>query len=121
MAARMSGARAHRVLRVFYRDYTNEVSIPSTQPESLLANRIVPLADRLLSTPDNFLGIVDRNDTVLQCYLGDDSQDVVLEVVFPEATGCLRSILPRAEALNLLDHLPEAFDEHLLEGAQAID
>jgi hypothetical protein len=121
MAARMSGARAHRVLRVFYRDYLNDVTIPSTQPESLLANRIVPLADRLLASPDNFLGIVDRNDTILQCYLGDDPADVVLEVVFPEATGCLRLILPRGRALDLLDHLPEVFDERLLEGAQYID
>jgi len=117
----MSGARAHRVLRVFYRDYANEVTIPSTRPESLLANRIVPLADRLLTSPDNFLGIVDRNDTILQCYLGDDAAEVILEIVFPEATGCLRLTLPRHRALDLLDHLPEAFDEHLLEGAQYID
>lgn len=121
MASRMSGARAHRVLRVFYRDYTNEVTIPSTKPESLLANRIVPLADRLLGSPDNFLGIVDQNDTILQCYLADDPADVVLEVVFPEATGCLRLTLPRQRALDLIDHLPDNFDEHLLVGAQYID
>jgi hypothetical protein len=121
MATRMSGARAHRLLRVFYRDYVNDVTISSTAPESLLANRIVPLADRLLASPDNFLGIVDRNDTILQCYLCDCPGEVTLEIVYPEASGCLRLTLPRAQALELFDGLPDVFDENLLQGAQYID
>jgi len=116
----MSGARAHRVVRVFYRDYANDVTIRSTQPESLLANRVVPLADRLLGSADNFLGIVDQNDTILQCYVADEPAEVTLELVFPEASGCLRLTLPRTRALDLLDHLPDSFDEQLLQGAQYI-
>lgn len=117
----MSGARAHRVLRVFYRDYVNGVKIASSQPESLPANRIVPLADRLLVPGDNFLGVVDRNDVILQCYVADDPADVTLELVYPEATGCLRLTLPRTEAFDRLDDLPEVFGESLLTGAQYID
>ncbi len=117
----MSGARAHRVLQVFYRDYTNGVTIASTQPESLQASRIVPLADRLLVAADNFLGVVDRNDVILQCYVSEEPADITLELVYPEATGCLRLTLPREEAFDLLDRLPELFDESLLQGAQYID
>lgn len=117
----MSGARAHRVVRVFYRDYPNAVSISSAQPETLQANRIVPLAERLLVPGDNFLGVVDRNDVILQCYVADDPDEITLELVYPEATGCMRLTLPRQQALELLDALPEAFDESLLLGAQYID
>lgn len=117
----MSGARAHRVLQVFYRDYVNDVTIKSSEPESLMANRIVPLADRLLASPDNFLGIVDRNDTILQCYIADDPAVVTLEVVYPEVTGCLRLTLPREQAFDRLDRLPDTFDESMLQGAQYID
>ena len=117
----MSGARAHRTLQVFYRDYVNGVSISSTQPEALRADRIVPLADRLLAHADNFLGVVDRNDMILQCYVADDPTEITLELVYPEATGCLRLTLPRQQALDLLDGLPEAFDESLLQGGQYID
>lgn len=117
----MSGARAQRVLRVFYRDYRNDVSIPSTRPESLLASRIVALAEQLLVPGDNFLGVVDPNDVILQCYVGDNPEELVLELVYPEATGCLRLILPREQALDRLDQLPEYFDESLLEGAQYVD
>lgn len=117
----MSSMAANRVMRVFYRDYANAVSISSAQPESLLAGRIGPLADRLLCSADNFLGVVDRNDVIVQCYLADDQVRVVLELVYPEASGCLRLVLPRDEALRRLGTLPEQFDEHTLEGAQYID
>lgn len=117
----MNGRRADRVVRVFYRDYVNDVSIPSTRPESLAANRIVPLAEQLLVRNDNFLGMVDQNDVILQCYLADDPSEMTLELVYPEATGCLRLTLPREQALQRLDQLPESFDESLLSGAQYVD
>jgi len=117
----MSVRAAQRVLRVFYRDYANDVSIPSTHPESLAANRVAPLADQLLVAGDNFLGVVDPNDVILQCYAGDDAATITLELVYPEATGCLRLTLAREEALQRLDQLPEFFDESLLSGAQYVD
>ena len=117
----MSTLQAHRVVRVFYRDYVNDVAIRSSSPESLLAERVVPLADRLLVSVDNFLGVVDRDDTILQCYLADDHDAVVLELLVSERPGCLRQTVPRAQALERLADLPELFDESLLPGALHID
>lgn len=117
MNSRQGGAQ----VRVFYRDYANAVSISSAQPEALPIDRVVPLAERLLVDADNFLGIVDTSDAILQCYIGDDDGIVTLELVYPEASGCLRTALPRGQALALLGRLPETFDEHLLPGAQYID
>jgi hypothetical protein len=117
----MNAHRAQHLLRVFYRDYANGVSIASTQPESLPADRMLALADRLLVPGDNFLGMVDRNDVILQCHVADDPAEVTLELVYPEATGCLRLTLPREQALDRLDDLPVSFDETLLPGAQYID
>ncbi len=120
MATRVNAVAAPRSLRVFYRDYANAVAIPSTSPESLPANRVAPLAEQLLASADNFLGVVDRNDTILQCYLADDPAHVTLELVYPEATGCLRLTLPRDQALQCLGDLPKLFGEDLLPGAQYI-
>lgn len=117
----MIGARAQRVVQVFYRDYVNGVNIASTQPEALPADRIVALADQLLVPGDNFLGLVDRNDVILQCYVADDPAELTLELVYPEATGCLRLTVPRQQAFELLDALPDVFDEALLPGGQYID
>ena len=80
----------------------------------------MPLAQRLLVAAENFLGIVDRNDVILQCYIADDPGQLMLELIYPEASGCLRLAMPRKQALDLLDHLPEVFDESLLQGAQYI-
>jgi hypothetical protein len=114
-------ARPEPTLRVFYRDYVHGVSISSAQPGALAAARLRPLAERLLVDADNFLGVVDRNDAILQCYVDDDPRGVVLELVYPEASGCLRLRLTREEALQRLADLPAEFDEHLLPGAQYLD
>jgi hypothetical protein len=114
-------ALVQRVVRVFYRDYVNDVTIRSTEPESLLADRVVPLAERLLCSVDNFLGVVDRHDTILQCYLGDDPETLVLELVIPEEKGCVRAVLPRDEALACLQRLPDRFEADLLPGGRYVD
>lgn len=110
----------HQLLRVFYRDYVNDVRIASSQPESLSLERIAALAARLLEHADNFLGVVDRNDVILQCYLADQAGSTVLEMVYPESTGCLRLILPTDQVMVMLQQLPVDFDESLLPGAQYI-
>ena len=108
------------LLKVFYRDYVNGVNIPSTQPEALSAERIAPLAETLLQHADNFLGVVDKNDLILQAYLDDDEQSVFLELLYPEGQGAMRLQLPWADAVELLASLPAEFDESLLPGAQYI-
>ena len=65
------------VFGVFYHDYVNEVAVNSTKPQSVLAARIPQLARRLLIAQDNYLGVVDRNDVILQLYL-DAGGDVIV-------------------------------------------
>ncbi len=117
----MSGTDAPKpVFRVFYRDYVNDVSISSARPESLAAERIAPLAETVLQHADNFIGVVDANELVLQLYLDDDESSVFLELLYPEGQGMLRLNLPWEQAVAVLRDLPEAFDEGLLPGAQFI-
>lgn len=106
--------------KVFYRDYVNGVNISSAQPEALPGDRVAPLAETLLQHADNFLGVVDSNDLILQAYLDDDEQSVFLELVYPEGRGAMRLQLPWADAVELLAALPAEFNEGLLPGAQFI-
>lgn len=112
--------QTQRVFRVFYRDYVNDVSISSAQPESLLADRIASLAETVLQHADNFLGVVDANEMVIQLYLDDDESSVFVELLYPENKGMLRLNMPWDEAVSLLADLPQEFDESLLPGAQFI-
>ena len=58
--------QAEHAYRVFYRDYVHQVSISSTQPEPLAAGRLGALAEQLLQHADNFLGVVDDQENILQ-------------------------------------------------------
>jgi hypothetical protein len=111
---------SRRSLRVFYRDYVNAVNIPSSRPEALAVDRIPALAGRLWENSDNFVGVVDRNDVILQGYRDDDGDAIVLEMIYPEATGCLRLRVAGDEALVLMVDLPDVFDASLLRGARYI-
>ena len=105
--------------RVFYRDYVNEVSISSTEPEPLAADRLVPLAETLLVHEDNYLGILDGNDVLLQLYRTADG-GIVLELSYPEANGCMQLRGSWQAAMELLAGLPREFTEDLLPNAHFI-
>jgi hypothetical protein len=113
-----------RFFDVFYRDYRHNVSISSAQPEPLDAQRLAPLAEKLLESPDNFFGVVDREHTILQCYLDDEADAaaprVILELVFAENPGYYQASLPLADALALLGKLPQVFGKDLLPGGRFI-
>jgi len=108
------------VFKVFYRDYVHGVAISSSEPESLAGERLASLAETLLQHADNFLGVIDRNDLILQAYLDDDEQSVYLELLYPEGQGAMRQQMPWADALDLLSGLPAEFDASLLPGGQFI-
>lgn len=118
MAPRVTMPGAPQRLRVFYRDHRAGVSVASSRPEAIRVDKIRALAERVLVPGDNFLGLVDRNDVILQCYVAEDPVEITLELIYPDASGCLRLTLARERALVRLDELPDVFDESVLPGAQ---
>ena len=110
----------NKLFKVFYKDYVNDVSIKSSEPGELSGDRIAPLAEVLLQHADNFLGIYDGKDTLLQAYLDDDEQTVFLELQYHEQQGCLQLKLPWADAFDILASLPAEFGDELLPDAKYI-
>jgi hypothetical protein len=104
---------------VFYRDYLHDVSISSANPEPLAGDRLIHLAEHLLSDPDNFLGVEDQKHTVLQMYANEDGS-IILELLYPESDGCLQLKRTRQQAMEILAGLPAVFEDGLLPGANYI-
>ena len=104
---------------VFYRDYVNDVSISSTEPEPLDSDRLMPLAENLLVNEDNYLGILDNNDVLLQLYRSSDG-GITLELSYPETTGCVQLKCTWEQAMGLLTGLPKEFTDDLLPNAHYI-
>ncbi len=114
----MNGKPRKRVFRVFWQDYGAGEAVSSTAPETLAGERIAPLAGRLLAAADNYIGVIDANELVLQAWCAEAGGPVQLELLYPEEGGMLHLQMPLEQALALLADLPEAFDESLLPGAQ---
>lgn len=110
---------SQREFAVFYRDYAHDVTIKSTEPETLAADRLTAVAEHLLTSVDNFFGILGTNDVILQLYLEDDG-DIVAELIYPDADGCYRAKMSREAAMEMLSKLPLTFSEDLLPGGQYI-
>jgi len=104
---------------VFYRDYQHQVTISSASPEPLAGDRLVPLAEHLLCNPDNFLGVEDEKQTVLQLYANEDGS-VIMELLYPESDGCLQLKRTQQQAMEILGRLPAVFEDGLLPGANYI-
>lgn len=101
---------------VFYRDYINEVKISSSEPEPLDSDRVVSLAENLLIHEDNYLGILDSRDVLLQLYRTADG-GIMLELSYPEASGCMQLKRSWDEAIRLLADLPVEFADNILPNA----
>jgi len=112
-------SESQREFGVFYRHYEHDVTIKSTEPEVLAADRLVAVAEHLLTSVDNFFGILGSNDAILQLYLDDDGS-IVAELIYPDAEGCYRTKMTREEAMEMLSKLPATFSEDLLPGGQYI-
>jgi len=107
-----------RGFNIYYCDFVHDASISSSKPEFLAADRLVPLAEHLLAAQDNYLGVIDSADTILQFYLS--GKNMVVELLYPEGKGLLQTKMPMEEGLALLGSLPDVFDETLLPGASFI-
>jgi hypothetical protein len=117
-------ADKQRFFDVFYRDYRHNVSISSASPEPLDAKRLAPLAEKLLEHADNFFGVVDQDNTILQLYPDDEADtvepQVIAELLFAENPGYYQTRLALVDALELLGRLPERFDSDLLPGGHFV-
>lgn len=103
---------------IYYCDFIHDSSISSSKPEFLAADRLVPLAEHLLAAEDNYLGVLDGAETILQFYLS--GEDMVVELLYPEGKGMMQSKMPLEKGMKLLGSLPDTFTEELLPGASFI-
>ena len=102
----MTTPAAHRVLRVFYRDYDNAVGIASSQPESLMVSRIAPLAERLLVKADNFL-------LPLREPLKNITREKLLQERLERAIGVIYRPETELQSHYFYASLPHQFDEYI--------
>ena len=91
--------------QVFYTSYSLQQSVSSSSPRLLDADQLKALILRTLKGEDDFLGVIDSEDRVIQftCSAGDN---FLVEIPDIDAKNSLQRHLSREETLELIARLP---------------
>jgi len=91
--------------QVFYTSYSLQESVSSSSPQPLDGEQLKALALRILNEEDDFLGVVDNEERVIQI-MRESDDDYLVEIPDFDARSRLQRHLRKQEALELIGCLP---------------
>lgn len=102
--------------RVFYLINRSGECVSSVSAVAMSPKQICEQMIDRLNSPDDYLGILDAEDRVLQILPEPDQSRFYVEVPLEAAKASYGRYVNRAELLELILHLPERLDEHSIPG-----
>ena len=91
--------------QVFYTSYSLQESVSSSSPRLLDADQLKMLSLRILKEEDDFLGVIDNEDRVIQ-FMRSAADDFLVEIPDFDARNSLQRHLSTEETLELIARLP---------------
>ena len=91
--------------QVFYTSYSLQESVSSGSPRLLEGDQLKALALRILNEEDDFLGVVDNEERVVQ-FMREAEDDFLMEIPDFDARSSLQCHLSREEMSELMGRLP---------------
>lgn len=91
--------------QVFYTSYSLQQSVSSSSPRLLDADQLKTLSLRILKEEDDFLGVIDNEDRVIQ-FMRSAADDFRVEIPDVDARNSLQRHLSTEETLELIARLP---------------
>jgi hypothetical protein len=91
--------------QVFYTSYSLQESVSSSSPRLLDADQLKTLSLRILKEEEDFLGVIDNEDRVIQ-FMRSATDDFLVEIPDLEAKNSLQRHLSTEETLELIARLP---------------
>lgn len=102
------------IFQFFFTDYDGEEVLPA-QTQYASIDEIIELMKSVLIRPENFLGIVDKNDRTLQFIVNSDySLDV--DIPIPDQKGSYTKTISLHEAVKLVQKQTELIQIDAIEG-----
>jgi len=96
--------------KVFYTSHSRQESASSTAPRLLDAEQLEALALRILADEDDFLGVIDNDDRIIQ-FMRSSADELLVELPDFDARESLQCRLSTEQALELLRYLPGRLQE----------
>lgn len=91
--------------KVFYTSHSQQESVSSNSPRLLDAQQLEALVLRNLADGDDFLGIIDNDDRIIQ-FMRSSADEFLVELPDFDARESLQCRLSTEQALELLRYLP---------------
>lgn len=98
--------------KFFYTDYANDKDVRSDEAVSETLDNIIGHMQAMLKEPDNFIGLIDENNVMLQFMVEDDGS-ICVDVPMHEQKGSLTKSASLAESIAIVRSLNQEilFDE----------
>jgi len=102
------------IFQFFFTDYDGEEVLP-TQNQYASIDEIIEIMQSVLIRPENFLGIVDKNDRTLQFIVNDD-YSLEVDIPVPDQKGAYTKTISLHEAIKLVQKQTELIQMDTIEG-----
>ncbi|ENV18418.1 hypothetical protein [Acinetobacter guillouiae] len=104
------------IFQFFFTDYDGEEVLP-TQNQYASIDEIIEIMQSVLIRPENFLGIVDKNDRTLQFIVNDD-YSLDADIPVPDQKGSYTKTISLHEAVKLVQRQTELIQIDAIEGKE---
>ena len=91
--------------QVFYTSYSLQQSVSSSSPRLLDGDQLKALILNILKEEDDFLGVIDNEDRVIQ-FMRSAADNFLVEIPSFDAKNSLQRHLSTEETLELIARLP---------------
>ena len=103
--------------KFYYTDYSTDKHIRSDEAVSESLDNIIGQMNSLLQEPDNFIGIIDENNVMLQFMVEDDGS-ICVDIPMHDQKGSLTKSANLNECISLVDSLQENILIEQIEGLE---
>lgn len=93
--------------KFFYTDYATDKHVRSDEAISETLDTVIGHMQRMLKEPDNFIGLIDENNVMLQFMVEEDGS-ICVDVPMHDRKGSLTKNTNLYESIEIVNGLKEA-------------
>lgn len=90
--------------KLFYTDYSEDKHLRSDEAEPITLEKIIENMNSLLHEPDNFIGIIDSNEAMLQ-FMVENTGTICIDAPIEERKGSFTKSTDLSECIEIVGAL----------------
>lgn len=103
--------------KIFYADYAEDQHISSDEAQSASLVDIVECMHNLLAEPDNFIGLIDSNDVMLQFMVEEDGA-ILIDAPVNDRNGSFMKSAKLSECIEVVRGLRATIEIEKIPGLE---